>query len=291
MGGKITLTGYLAVDAEYGGASLRAKETMTPIKWTSGGLGYSGAFKALEHVFVATTNVEFQRICLELLSQSTEHTSSGRVLLLEGVSPEHWSTEIDQFIHQRLSVTHLAHLHPTTASIADHIYFSSAVQSYYDLLLLPNEPTSQQIRRRFRLWSTHLHPDRYEIYRAENHALVERMAHVYERLCTGYRVLTDDRSRALHDFWHRLGAHDNALQLHESDLINALCPHDQSPKTTARILAALADHRLGRWRQAVRMLEDVSQNEKRNRSLLKFIKTIEQINDFLSRDGGITSLG
>ncbi|MGB0648136.1 MAG: hypothetical protein ACPGQS_13215 [Bradymonadia bacterium] len=290
MGGKITLTGYLAVSGDHDESWAAATKSMTPIKWTSGVMGYRGAFKALEHVLIATTNVEFQQICSELTSPSTQHTASGRVLLLEDSSPETWSIQIDQFIAQRLSVMHLAHLHPTTASIADHIYFSSAVQSYYDLLLLPHAPTSQQIRSRFRLWSTHLHPDRYEIHRAENPLLVERMSCVYDRLCEGYRVLTNERSRALHDYWHRLGVSNNARQLHESALINALCPPDQDPNTTARILTVLSDYRLGRWREAAGTLRDIGSDEKRNRRLLKFIKSIEQIDDFLNRDSGITSL-
>ena len=290
LGNKMTLTGYLAVSGDDPESQASAMTSTTPIKWTCGGVDKRHVFRSLEHTIIATTNSTFQQLCLELTSRTTPNSGSARVLLLRSSSPRQWSIQIDQFIAEHLSVAQLANLHPTTAAIADHVYFSGALQSHYDLLLLSHEPTAKEIRRRFRLWSTHLHPDRYEIYRQENLALVERMSRVYERLCNAYRILTDERSRAVHDYWHRLGAHGNALALYESNLISALCPPDQDPKVTARILGALSDHRLGRWQAAAGALEDIANEEKRNRRLMKFIKSIRQIDDFLNRDSGITSL-
>jgi hypothetical protein len=247
-------------------------------------------FQAVSHQIIVTTNSGFAQNCRDFIGSSETGIYHKPVLNLHESRAQYWAKDVHDLIVNHLPVKSLGHMSARSAHLADHIFFAPARCSLYDLLLLNPNANDGDIRKRFRQWSIHLHPDRFETQKDLRPALVNRMLCVYDRVCEAYRTLGDPYKRAIHNYWLSVGQPDRAASLEQSSPIAEVNHLDETSEVRVQLIEALGATALGRWGVAMESLQDLSTATSQNRQLKNFITTVGQISRFIDQEGGNTSL-
>ena len=249
----------------------------------------ASVFQAINHQIIVTTNSRFAQACHDFIGRSQAGQPHKPVLNVHEEHARSWATEIHHLIVNHLPVKSLGYMPARSAHLADHVFFAEPRVSFYDLLLLNPSCTDRELRKRFRQWSVHLHPDRFEIHKDTRPALVNRMLCVYDRVCEVYRMLGDPYKRAIHNYWLDLGQLDRAASLEQSSSIAEINHLDEAPEVRVQLIEALGATALGHWSLARESLKGLSAMTSQNRRLKNFITTVGQISRFIEQESGNTS--
>jgi hypothetical protein len=260
------------------------------INWCIAPTNGASIFHAVNYQIIVTTNSGFARLCQDfIVSSETDHRQKP-ILVLDGNDESTWSKDLHQLLLKRLPVQCLGPMSDRGAHLADHIFFAPPSLPLYELLLLNMGSTDTEIRRRFRQWSIHLHPDRFETQKNLRPTLAARMHTVYDRVCEAYRTLGDPYKRAIHNYWLNVGQPHRAAALNESTPIAEINHLHESPIIRAQLIDALGATEVGHWTTAVDNLRTICAVVPDNRRLKKFIATLGQISRFIEQEDGNTSL-
>lgn len=260
------------------------------IDWTNVAIGAASIFHAINYDIIATTHSSFADACEQLINAGASNGPMRPVLNLDVHPQDDWSDQLGNLLSRTLPVQCFGRISDRGAQIADHVFFSVPNTSLYSLLLLRMDSTDRELRKRFRHWSVHLHPDRFETFKDAYPGLVNRMEVVYDRVCEAYRTLSDPYARALHNYWLNQAQYDRALALDEGSPIAELKRIHETPAIRAQLIDALSSTEFGHWSEAVEKLDALSSKDPHNRNLQDFVATLSQINNFVEQERGNTSL-
>ena len=224
------------------------------IEWHRRSIEDASVFQALNFEVIATTQSDFAT-AYDSITHRPSHSGPFKPTLRLDVQHEsQWTSQLDQMLINHLPVRCLGPITTRSAAVADHIFFTAQNSTLYDVLLLTRACGEREIRKRFRQWSTHLHPDRFELKKNQYPGLTKRLQAVYDRVCEAYRTLNNPYKRALHDYWLDQGDKNRAIALDENEAIAELNRISEVSSVRTELISALRCTYNGRWHESATIL-------------------------------------
>ena len=254
-----------------------------PIRWTILDSRNFSQFSIMNYEVIATP----ERQVYDLIQKGLSHTPKmprRSVLHLPDQDMTSTIEVFDQCVLDAFPTHSLGCVAAETASIADHVFFQSESTHLFDRLLLPFGASPREVQRRFRRWSTRLHPDRFIERINRSPHLVTRMEAVYTLVGDAYRVLTDPIESKIHSYWLQQGRLDLANKLHRSKQIQSLLSQGKSISQCASLLEAMVLEKNCQWVELSELLDTLQLDLPANRTLKIWRKTVSDVLHILSKE-------
>ena len=170
----------------------------------------------------------------------------------------------------------LGRLSAKVCAIIDHLHFQATQCTFMDRLLLAASDDQDAIKKRFRTWSSLIHPDRFASRPETEALLVDRINHVYAILGETYRSLTDPYRFAIHQYWLSRGQLRKAIDLDQSGAIGQMNLIHPNQGVRAQLIDVMRLRSRGNWVEADAVLSGLAVQHPQNPRLQSLAKAIGQ---------------
>ena len=281
------LTARMVIEAGYVSANpppkLPSSSGGIPIRWTVLDSAEFSTFSMMNYEVIATPHRKVYERINEQLSR-TDRTPRRSVIQTVNDDVKSTTEAFDQCVLDTFPTHSLGRVAMETASIADHVFFHSESAHLFDRLLLPLGATPREVQRRFRRWSTRLHPDRFVERTHRSPHLVNRMEAVYTMVGDAYRILSDPIEAKIHYYWLLHGRLDLANERHRSKQIQSLFAQGERTSQCAALLEAMVLEKNCQWVELSELLDTLQFDLPTNRMLKIWRKTVSDVLRILSKE-------